>query len=354
MASSEQSSAARMRTEEEQGQRWLMVAYLLVLGLQAFAVFERLKLGNVGTVVGWLPYLGLQIGMMCVAWLGYRWARWVLFLLLLREALLSFQIALNFYNTGMVITFAVYVVALSLVALRDVGEFVRHQHRKHRLSASGDTRGFGEKAAFWSLLGPGLAIVMMLSGQPVPRDGHDLGPLLAVGAVMALMVGAILGIVGIVLANQKQLVGTLRAAVAGTCVCGMLGSFWIWAAARWPEQLERARMMAAQQTKHYLPIQTTVLQLEVVDRIKVELARMLNKSPRDFDTYKPIVAQGANDLHIVELVLALERVFQVKLPDGRLATKSGEGTSMLTIDQLAGVVAAEMKNKVSTAAYAPE
>lgn len=110
-------------------------------------------------------------------------------------------------------------------------------------------------------------------------------------------------------------------------------------------------MMAAQQTKHYLPIQTTVLQLEVVDRIKVELARILNKRPKDFDSHKPLVAQGANDLQIVELVLALERTFQVKVPDAQIAGKTADGSSTVTIEQLADAIAAEMKNKVSTAVY---
>lgn len=343
-----------MRTEEEQGQRWLVVAYALVLSLQAFAVFERLRMGNLAVVLGWLPYLALQLGMMCAAWLGYRWARWILFLLLLREALLALQMAINFYNAGMIITFGVYSVALCLVALRDVGEFVRHRHRKHRLSAQEAPRGLSEKAAFWSLLAPGLAMVMMLSGQPVPRDGYDLRGLLGLTSVLALMAGATMGIIGIVLGSQKSLVGTLRSAVAGTCVCGLLGSLWVWAAVRWPEQLERARTMAAQRTKHYLPIQTTVLRLEVAERIKVEVGRLLHRSPQEFDPYKPLMAQGANDLHIVELILALERIFQVKLPDGRIASKTEQGASTLTIEQLAQVIAAEMKNKVSTAAYEPE
>lgn len=340
-----------MSTEAEQGQRWLMVAYALVLGLQLFAVGERLRLGNGETVMRWLPFLGLQFGMMCAAWLGFRWARWVLFLLLLRETLLSFQLVLNFSNTGMVITFGIYLVALYLIALRDVGDFVRYQHRRNQLGPPTETSGLGDKAVFWSWLCPGLAIVMMFSGQAPVRDGYNLAPLLGLISVVALVAGTVSGITAIFVGSQKELAGMLRAAIAGTFVCGMLGSLWIWAARGWPEKLERARLMAAQQTKHYLPIQTTVLQVEVVDRIKSELARMLKKSPGDFDTYKPLMAQGANDLHIVELVLTLERAFQVKVPDGRIASKTGEGSSLLTIDQLAEVIAAELKNKVSTAAY---
>src|SRR5256885_6718333 len=228
---SERYSAARMRSEEEQGQRWLIVAYLLVIGLQVFAVVERLRMGTVNTVVFWLPFLAVQIGMMCATWLGHRWARWVLFLLLLREALLSLQLVLNFSNPGMVITFSIYLVALYLIGLRDVGEFVRHQHRKHQMSADVEPAKLAEKSAFWSLMLPAIAMVILLSGQPVPRGGYDAGPLLGLGAVAALVGGVVAGIVGMFASSQRQLVGVLRTAVAGTCLCGALGGMWIWAAA---------------------------------------------------------------------------------------------------------------------------
>lgn len=350
---SERISAARMRSEEEQGQRWLIVAFFLVLGLQGFAVEERLAMGSARSIAPWLPFIGLQMGMMCAAWLGHRWARWILFLLLLREALLSFQLVLNFSNAGMVITFSIYLVALRLVGLGDVGRFVRHQNRKHQMSMDVDTGKLPEKAAFWSLMFPAVAVVILLSGQPVPRGGYDAGPLLGLAAIAALVTGVTLGIIGIFAASHGQRVAALRTALAGTCLCGMLGGLWIWAAAGFPDQLERARMLAAQHTKHYLPIQTTVLQFEVADRIKTELGRIMNKRPQDFDAHKPLIAQGLNDLQIVELVLALEHAFQVKVPDGRI-NKTGEGGSMLTIEQLADVIAGEMKNKVSTAAYDPD
>jgi acyl carrier protein len=188
----------------------------------------------------------------------------------------------------------------------------------------------------------------------VPRGGYDAGPLLGLGAVLALLGGMTLGIIGIFAATHRQLVAVLRTAIAGTALCALLGGLWIWAAAGWPDQLEHYRMLAARQTKHYLPIQTTVLQLEVVDRIKTELGRIANRSPGEFNAHKPLIAQGLNDLQLVELVLAVERAFQVKVPDSRIGTKNADGASLLTIDQLADAITAEMKNKVSTAAYEPE
>ena len=354
VAYSERYAAARMRSEEEQGQRWLIVAFILVLGLQGFAVAERLSVGHAPTVMRWLPFLGLQAGMMCAAWLGHRWARWVLFLLLVRDALMAFQLVLNFSNYGMVITFSIYLVALYLVSLGDVGEFVRHQHRKYQMGTGVERGQLAEKAAFWSVLCPALAVVILLSGQPTPRGGYDAGALLGLGAVTALVAGMAVGIIGVFAASQRRVPSVLRTAVIGTCLCAALGALWIWAAAGWPEHLERARTFAAQQTKAYLPIQTTVLQLEVAERIKSEVGRILQKRPQDFDPYKPLVAQGLNDLQLVELVLALERAFQVKVPDNRIGNKSGEGSSLLTIEQLAEVITAEMKSKVSTAAYEPE
>lgn len=343
-----------MRSEEEQGQRWLIVAFALVLGLQGFAIAERLAIGSAQTVIPWLPFMGLQIGMMCAAWLGHRWARWILLLLLLREALLSFQLVMNFSNLSVAITFSIYLVAFALLGLSNVSDFVRHQNRKHRMSADVEPGTLPEKAAFWSLMAAATAVVILLSSQPVPRGGYDASPLLALGAMAALLAGLAMGIVAMFAASQSRRVAALRTGIAGTCLCGLLGGLWIWAAAGWPDQLERARMYAAQQTKQYLPIQTAVLQLEVADQIKAEVGRIVHKEPKDFDTRKPLIAQGLNDLQVVELVLALERAFQVKVPDKSINSKSADGSSMLTIDELADAITAEMKNKVSTAPYSPD
>jgi acyl carrier protein len=343
-----------MRSHEEQGQRWLVVAFVLVLGLQGFALAERLAGGSVRAIAPWLPFLGLQLGMMCATWLGHRWARWILCLLLVREVLLSFQLVLNFSNVGLVLAFSIYLVALRLLSLGNVGEFVRHQNRKHRMSTSTEAGQLPEKAAFWSLMGPAIAVVILLSSQPVPRNGYDAGAWLGLGAMAALLAGMASGIIGMFTASHGRRSGPLRTAIAGTCLCAILGGLWIWAAAGWPEQLERARMAAARTTKEYLPIQTTTLQLEVADRIKREVGRMMNRRPQEFDAHKPLLAQGLDDLQLVELVLSMERAFQVKVPDARISNKTGDGSSMLTIEQLANVITAEMKNKVSTAAYQPE
>ena len=344
----------RMRSDEEQGQRWLIVAFVLVLGLQGFAIAQRLALGNAETILHWLPFIGLQVGMMCAAWLGHRWARWILCLLLLREALLAFQLVMNFSNLSIAITFSIYLVALCLLALSNVGDFVRHQNRKQQMSPDPDPGTLPEKAAFWSLMGPAIAVIILLSSQPVPRGGYDASPLLGLGAITALLAGLVTGIIAMFAAGQNGRVAALRTGIAGTCLSGMLGGLWIWAAASWPQQLEQARMYAAQQTKQYLPIKTTVLQLEVTDQIKTELGRIVHKKPQEFDSQKPLIAQGLNDLQIVELILAVERAFQVKVPDKRINSKDADGSSMLTIDELADAITAEMKNKVSTTPYSAE
>lgn len=343
-----------MRSEEEQGQRWLIVAFALVLGLQGFAIAERLAAGNPRMILPWLPFIALQAGMMCAAWLGHRWARWILFLLLIREALLSFQLVMNFSNLSVAITFSIYLVALCLLGLSNVGEFVRHQNRKHQMSTNADPGTLPEKAGFWSLMGPAIAVVVLLSSQPVPRGGYDASFLLALGAMVSLLGGLVMGIIAMFVASQSGLVSALRTGIAGTALCAVLGALWIWAAAGWPHELEHARMYAAQQTRQYLPIQTTVLQLEVADQIKTELGRIAHKRPQEFDLHKPLITQGLNDLQIVELVLAVERSFQVKVPDKRINSKNADGSSMLTIDDLADAITSEMKNKVSTTSYSPD
>ena len=351
---SQSPAAVLMRSEEEQGQRWLIVAFFLVLGLQGFAIAERLAIGNARAIIPWLPSLGLQLGMMCAVWLGHRWARWILFLLLLREALLSFQLVLNFSNLSIAIAFGIYLVALCLMGFSTVGDFVRHQNRKHQMSANAELGTLPEKAAFWSLMGPAIAVIVLLSGQPVPRGGYDASPLLALGAMVALLAGLAMGIIAMFAASQSRHVIALRTGVVGTLLCALLGGLWIWAAAKEPGQLEYARMYAARKTKQYLPIQTTVLQLEVADQIKVELGRIAHKPPREFDAHKPLITQGVNDLQIVELVLAAERAFQVKVPDKRINSKNADGSSMLSIDELADAITAEIKGKVSTTPYSPD
>jgi len=345
-----------MRPEEEQGQRWLIVAFVLVLGLKSLILAQWVMIGNTRSILFWLPFLlaALQIGMMCATWLGHRWARWMLFLLFLHEALLSFQLVINFSNLSIAITFSIYLVALCLVGFGTVGDFIRYQNRKHQVSLNTDPSTLPEKAAFWSVMGPAIAVVVQLSGEPVPRGGYDAGPLLGLGAMAALLAGLAMGIIAMFTAKESGRVIALRTGIAGTCLCAVVGGLWIWAANSEANQLEYVRMYAARKTKQYLPIQTTVLQFEVADQIKVELGRIAHKQPKDFDSHKPLIGQGLNDLQIVELVLAVERAFQVKVPDKRIDSKDADGSSLLTIDELADAITAEMKSKVSTLPYSPE
>ena len=54
---------------------------------------------------------------------------------------------------------------------------------------------------------------------------------------------------------------------------------------------------------------------QTVDRVRSEVATILNKDSAQIDVASPLVAQGADDLDIVEIVLALEEAFNVEIPD---------------------------------------
>jgi acyl carrier protein len=62
------------------------------------------------------------------------------------------------------------------------------------------------------------------------------------------------------------------------------------------------------------------------------------KDSAQIDVSKPLVAQGADELDIVEIVLAVEEAFGVEITDSVLEGHVGEASKTLTVQKLAEIV----------------
>ena len=82
-----------------------------------------------------------------------------------------------------------------------------------------------------------------------------------------------------------------------------------------------------------------------VERVRSEVATILKKDPAQIDVTKPLVAQGADELDIVEIVMAVEEAFKVEIPDSVIAGKGGERSKTLTVQTLAEIVARQQKTR---------
>ncbi len=84
---------------------------------------------------------------------------------------------------------------------------------------------------------------------------------------------------------------------------------------------------------------------KIVERVRAEVATILKKDTAQIDISKPLVAQGADELDIVEIVMALEETFKVEIPDSAIGEKVGEVSKTLTVQKLAEIVSQQQKAK---------
>ena len=75
------------------------------------------------------------------------------------------------------------------------------------------------------------------------------------------------------------------------------------------------------------------------------MATILKKDSAQLDVAKPLVAQGADELDIVEIVMAVEEAFKVEIPDAAIGENVGEISKALTIQKLAEIVSKQQKSK---------
>jgi acyl carrier protein len=84
---------------------------------------------------------------------------------------------------------------------------------------------------------------------------------------------------------------------------------------------------------------------DTVNRVRSEVASILNQDPAQIDVTKPLVAQGADELDIVEIVMAVEEAFEVEIPDSAIGDNVSEVSKKLSVRQLAEIVSRQQKAK---------
>jgi len=86
-------------------------------------------------------------------------------------------------------------------------------------------------------------------------------------------------------------------------------------------------------------------QPQLAERVRQEVAKILKKDPSQIDIQKPLGIQGADELDIVEIVMAVEERFKVEIPDSALGQKSDKISKDLTVQKLADIVATEIEKQ---------
>src|SRR5262245_49348804 len=77
----------------------------------------------------------------------------------------------------------------------------------------------------------------------------------------------------------------------------------------------------------------------VVQRVRTELGTLLKKDPASLTVDKPVTELGADDLTVVEWIMALDKAFQIRLPDDKaIDPKTKKTRKDLTIDSMATTV----------------
>jgi acyl carrier protein len=84
---------------------------------------------------------------------------------------------------------------------------------------------------------------------------------------------------------------------------------------------------------------------QTVGRVRSEVATILKKDPAQIDVAKPLVAQGADELDIVEIVMAVEEAFKVEIPDSAIGKNVSEVSKTLTVHKIAEIVSRQQKAK---------
>jgi acyl carrier protein len=89
--------------------------------------------------------------------------------------------------------------------------------------------------------------------------------------------------------------------------------------------------------------QSTHVDPQSVEQVRGEVAKILNKKTTEIDVVRPLMAQGADELDIVEIVMALEEVFKLEIPDSAIGENYGEACKSLNVQKLAELVSKKEK-----------
>jgi acyl carrier protein len=84
---------------------------------------------------------------------------------------------------------------------------------------------------------------------------------------------------------------------------------------------------------------------QTVDRVRAEVATILQKDSAQIDLAKPLVAQGAHELDTVAIVMAVEKASKVEMPDRTIGENVGEVSKTLTVRKFAEITSRRLKTK---------
>lgn len=84
---------------------------------------------------------------------------------------------------------------------------------------------------------------------------------------------------------------------------------------------------------------------QTVERVRSEVAAVLNADAAQIDITQPLVAQGADELDIVEIVMAIEDAFGITIPDRAIGETIDEVSQTLTVQKLAEIVSRQQQAK---------
>ncbi len=76
---------------------------------------------------------------------------------------------------------------------------------------------------------------------------------------------------------------------------------------------------------------------EAVTRVRATVAEILGRKSPDIDVAAALSAQGADELDIVEIIMALEEAFDVQIPDESV-DGAGHNWQTLNVQRLAQIV----------------
>jgi acyl carrier protein len=84
---------------------------------------------------------------------------------------------------------------------------------------------------------------------------------------------------------------------------------------------------------------------DIVARVRLQAATVLKKDASEIEITKPLVAQGADDLAMVEIIMGLEDSFDVEISERSVGDKIETASKTLTVERLAQIVSNSDKRK---------
>jgi len=85
---------------------------------------------------------------------------------------------------------------------------------------------------------------------------------------------------------------------------------------------------------------------EVLQTVRAQIARQLGVETKRIDPGRPLKEYGADELDIVELVMALEEEFDIEIPDGAVNRDGPRGwEEVITAQRFTDIVMQQLRDK---------